>query len=81
MQVERVAPQISRAPGASDRVTKSARVLDAEKLRAACIAGGFNIPYDVLKVDEAKLNSYARDLGKRINEWPGVQYVETPRTV
>jgi len=81
VQVERVAPKISRAAGASDRTTKSARVLDAEKLRAACIAGGFGIPYDVLMVDEAKLNSYARSLGKRINEWPGVQYVETTRTV
>jgi hypothetical protein len=82
VQVERVAPAISRAAGASDRVTKSARLLDdGLRLRNAVISGNFGIPHDVLCVDEAKLNTYARSLGKRINEWPGVQYVETTRTV
>lgn len=76
-----VRPNISKAAGAHDRVTHGAEVLDVEALRAAVIGGKHGIPWDVLTVDPAKVNEYARSLHEAINRWPGVQYTKKNTTV
>jgi hypothetical protein len=40
----------------------------------AVIGGKHGIPPDVLMVNQARLNDYARDLGDVINRWPGVRF-------
>lgn len=83
LQVEHVEvkPQISRAAGAVDRTTHSAEILDEAKLIAACVAGGYGIPQDILQVNPAKVNEYARSLQQRIDLWPGVRYKKTTKTI
>lgn len=76
VQHQEVRPDITRATGAKDRTTKSAEIVDANALIAACIQGGYGIPWDILDVKPAKLNEYARSMGALINKWPGVRYKE-----
>lgn len=76
-----VKPDITRAAGAVDRTTHSAELLNEAALISACIAGGHGIPHDILQVNPAKLNEYARSLHERINLWPGVRYKKTTKTV
>lgn len=76
-----VKPDITRASGAVDRTTHSAELLNEAALISACIAGGHGIPHDILRVDPAKLNEYARSLQERINLWPGVRYKRNTKTV
>lgn len=71
-------PQTGRA--GTDRTTYSAEVFDADALRKAVIAGQ-GIPFDVLTVDPAKVNAYARELREGINRWPGVRLVKKVTTV
>ena len=55
------------------RRNRSAELLDEDALRAAVIEGKHGIPPEVLMANPVALNSYARDLGKLINRWPGVR--------
>jgi hypothetical protein len=72
--VETVLPEVRRAPGAVERATHSADLLDEEALVRAILGGQHGIPTDLLRIDTTKLNQYARDLQERINRWPGVRY-------
>jgi len=66
----------------SERKTRSAKCHNPQQLIASIVDGNtLGIPVDCLMVDETKLNTYARSLGKLINAWPGVTYVETGTTV
>lgn len=76
---QRVTTQVARV--GSDRVTHSAEVVDARLLIEAVIGGKHGIPVDVLKVDEVKLNEYARSMEGLIDRWPGARYKRTVRTV
>ena len=55
------------------RSTRSAEVTDIDALRDAVIRGNLGIPWDVLTVDQVRLNALARDLGPLIDRWPGVR--------
>jgi hypothetical protein len=61
----------------SSRTTKRG-IVDPEggelQLIMAVIGGKHGIPPDVLMVNQARLNDYARDLGDVINRWPGVRF-------
>jgi len=81
VQVETVRAEVVKAPGAHDRTTHSATVLDPARLIAAVISGGYGIPADVLMPNPVKINEYARSLQARIDLWPGVQYVKSTKTV
>lgn len=81
VQHETVRPNIGRAAGASDRTTHSAELVDERALVDAVIRGGLGIPSDLLVVDEAKLNEYARSLHELVNRWPGVRYKKTTKVV
>lgn len=81
VQVEEVKPDIRRAAGAVDRTRWHAEVDDAAKFIDAVFAGTFNIPRDVLKIDEVKLNQYATAMHADLNRWPGVRGVSDTRTV
>lgn len=74
VQVEEVKPDVERAAGAKDTTRHSAEIVDAEKLIAACIQGGYGIPWDILEVKPGKVNEYAKGLKEKINLWPGVRY-------
>lgn len=76
-----VEANITRAAGAKDRTTWTAVVDDADLLIAAAISGKHGIPRDVLKVDEVKLNEYARSLHHLIDKWPGVRAVSSTKVV
>lgn len=76
-----VRPNISKAAGAHDRVSHGAEVTDANLLRDAIFEGRYGIPRDCLIVDEAKVNSYGRELKELINRWPGVRYTKKNTTV
>lgn len=78
---ETVAPNVTRAPGAFDRTTHSAELVNETALIAACLAGTYGIPADILRVDPARLNEYARQLHERINLWPGVRYKKTTKVI
>lgn len=80
--VPAIKPNLGKAAGGSfDRTFHSAELLNAGALIAAVIAGGHGIPHDVLTVNEAKLNEYARSLQERINAWPGVRYKKETKTI
>lgn len=81
VRVDEEKPDIQRAGGGFDRSTHAAEVLDLAVFRAAVINGGHGIPWDVLTVDQTKLNEYARSLQERINAWPGVRHKKTTKTV
>lgn len=75
-----VASNATKASGTSSRTTRSARIVDAEKLVAAVFAG--DVPRDVLMINETRLNQYARQIDKAIFErWPGVAVVEDTKVV
>ena len=76
-----VAPQITRAPGAQDRSYHYGDLTDEGALIAAILSGNHGIPTDLLKIDTSKLNDYAKDLGDRINRWPGVKYRKETKVV
>jgi hypothetical protein len=63
------------------RVTWSAELVDARLLVEAVLGGRHGIPADVLTVDTAKLNEYARSLQTAIDRWPGVRAKKTTTIV
>lgn len=71
----------AQADTKGDRTTKSADLFDEDAFVAALLLGKHGIPRDVITIDRAKLNAYARDLGKLIDRWPGVRYVEKTKVV
>lgn len=73
--------KVQKASVGVDRTTRSAELLDERKLVMAVIEGTHGIPTDILTINTAALNRYARDLGEVINRWPGVRMKETTRTV
>jgi hypothetical protein len=79
--VEEVGPHVLKAPGAMDRTTHSAELVDERLLIEAVLGGRHGIPSDILSVNPAKLNEYARSLQERISSWPGVRYKKTTRTI
>lgn len=79
--VEEVRPQVLKVPGAMDRRTHSAELVDERLLIEAVLGGCHGIPSDILSVNPAKLNEYARSLQERISRWPGVRYKKTMRTI
>jgi hypothetical protein len=80
VQADTVQANISKA-GGHDRSTHSAELLDERALVEAVLAGGRGIPSDILQVNQAKLNEYARSLHELINRWPGVRYKKTTSLV
>jgi hypothetical protein len=80
VQVETVKPNIQKATGAVDRDYHSGEVLDEAAFIAAVIGGKHGIPWDVLTVNQTKLNEYARSLQGRLNLWPGVRHNKTTKT-
>lgn len=74
-------PDVQKAAGSSERVTKSAELLDEAALIEAIFSGRYGIPRTILKIDQTALNGEARNLGEIINRWPGVRYKETPRVI
>jgi hypothetical protein len=76
-----VAPQVTRAPGAQDRSYHYGDLVDEQALVAAILSGNHGIPTDLLRIDTSKLNGYAKDLGDRINRWPGVRYRKETKVV
>lgn len=76
-----VEANVGKVAGSSDRVTKSAELLDEAALIEAIFAGKYGIPRTLLKIDQTALKAQARDLGTLINKWPGVRYKETPRVI
>lgn len=81
VQHEEVKPDIGRAPDAHDRTTHSAELLDEAALIAAVISGKFGIPWDVLTVKPAMLNTYAKSMHELVNRWPGVRYKKDTKVV
>jgi hypothetical protein len=79
--VEEVRPQVLKVPGAMDRRTHSAELVDERLLIEAVLGGCHGIPSDILSVNPAKLNEYARSLQERISRWPGVRNKKTTRTI
>lgn len=51
----------------------SCEVLDESALVAAVIGGKHGIPWDVLTVNQVKLNDYARGMHEQLDRWPGVR--------
>lgn len=74
-KVETIQPDISTAAG-HDRASHSAELLNERLLIEAVVGGQHGIPLDVLQVNPAKLNEYARSLRELITRWPGVRYVK-----
>jgi hypothetical protein len=82
VQFEEERPNITRAtPGGFDRTSHSGEVLDERLFVEAVIGGRHGIPADVLMVNQAKLNEYARSMQELINRWPGVRHKKTTTTV
>lgn len=79
--VEEVRPDVAKAAGAIDRDTHSAELIDERLLIEAVLGGRHGIPADILQVNPAKLNEYARSMREVINRWPGVRYKKTTRTI
>lgn len=71
--VETVRPNISKAAGAHDRTTWSGEILDEAAFIDAAFAGKHGIPRDILQINQAQLNTYARSLHERLDLWPGVR--------
>jgi len=80
VQAKTVTADISTA-GGFDRSSHSAELLDERLLIEAILAGGRGIPSDLLQVNPAKLNEYARSMHELINRWPGVRYKKTTSLV
>lgn len=74
-------PNIQRAPGASSRDYHYGDLVDEGALVAAILSQAHGIPTDLLRIDPSKLNQYAKDLGDRINRWPGVRYRKETKVV
>lgn len=82
VRVETVKPAIGKAAGGSfDRTTHSAELLNERLLIEAAVGGQHGIPLDVLTVNTAKLNEYARSLQERIGLWPGVRHKKETKTI
>lgn len=78
--VDRVAVDVKKV--GIDRKTVSAEVYDAAAFVAAAVGNPeLHIPADTLTPSQTALNSYAKSLGEKINEWPGVRYKETIKTI
>jgi len=63
-----------------DRKTKTGTFDDVFRLLQAYKAGA-NIPESLFLGNQPELNRYARAMGSRIEQWPGVSYHEKTRTV
>jgi hypothetical protein len=86
--VPTVKANVTRAGNAYDRTTLSAELLDARALLTAFLGcapedfkNRYGIPADLFEVNPARLNQYARSLGERLNEWPGVRLKKDTRVV
>lgn len=67
--------------GGVDRTTKSGEILDERAFVDAVCEGRHGIPRDILIIDPARLNQYARDMGELINRWPGVRLKRNTKTI
>ena len=76
-----IRPNVSKAAGVTDRTLRSAELLDENALITAILAGKHGIPSDMLRIHVPTLNAYARDLGERINLWPGVRLKKDTKIV
>lgn len=72
--IDEVQPDLGKA--GTDVKTRSAKITDEALFRKAVIAGNLGIPIDTLVADQTRLNQCARDFGKLINSWPGIEFVE-----
>lgn len=69
---EEATANITKAAGAKD-VTRWRAVVDhPDRLIQAVLSGTPGIPQDVLMVNQVRLNKYAIDLHRLIDQWPGV---------
>ena len=79
--VEPAQVDVPKVCGGSTRTTWTAVITNEQQLIAAVIEGGHGIPRDLLRIDQTKLNEYARALHERINRWPGCRVKKTGRFV
>ena len=70
VEVEEVKAQVSTK---GDTTTWSGELLDEAAFINAVLEGKYGIPRDVLTVNRAKLNEYARSLHELLDRWPGVR--------
>lgn len=78
--VDAVKPDITKAAGVTGDVTRwKGRVVDRAKFVEAAFSGKYGIPHDVFDVDQARLTQYAQQLHEKMNEWPGVEAIDTTR--
>ena len=73
----------------TDKVFRKGRITNERKVVDAIISGKFGIPLDYtvagqdvlgITVKQAWANDMARQFGKQINLWPGMEYYEDART-
>ena len=77
--VEDVKPDVEKVTGAGSRTTKSAVIVDLETLKRAIITGqiDYEMAREIVDINQAALNRYARSLGKNIERvLPGVRFDE-----
>lgn len=79
VEVEQVKPDLVRAVGAKDVTRYSAEFTDEAAFIVAVFEGKHGIPRDVLVIDHARVNQYARDMEELINKWPGVRAKRTTK--
>lgn len=73
VEAPRVASNLVRAAGAFDREQWTGEILDQAAFVEAFRSGQYGIPGDVLQINPAKLNEYARSLHEKLDRWPGVR--------
>lgn len=76
VEYREVRPNITKAPGASDRTTWGGEVLNEAATIEAFRAGTHGIPADLFQINPAKLNEYGRSLHERLDLWPGVRHTK-----
>lgn len=76
VEYQEVRPNITKAPGASDRTTWGGEVLNEAATIEAFRAGTHGIPADLFQINPAKLNEYGRSLHERLDLWPGVRHTK-----
>jgi hypothetical protein len=79
LEAKRAAPveskhvRVAAEVATGDASRWSGEVLDEVAFIAAIIGGKHGIPWDVLTVNQVKLNDYARGMHEQLDRWPGVR--------
>ena len=73
-----VTPDVQRG---GDRTTWTGEIRDGQAFIDAVFEGRHGIPRDVLRIDEVKLNEYARSMHELMDRWPGVRAKKNTKVV